>query len=144
MHVNVSIGSRPRPSLGERFALPRPRLFPPRLLVVEDDRELWPVLARVAWLANSDLQVDFTADTEAAVAKLEGDIRYDAVLADYLLDDHTGLWVKQSVASRQPWARVGIMSSFPVENAVGGECAFLPKPFSIRDCRSFLSELITR
>ena len=39
------------------------RIFDRRLLVVDDDADLWPILARIGRLLDRDLRVDFASDS---------------------------------------------------------------------------------
>jgi DNA-binding NtrC family response regulator len=121
------------------FGLSFGRIRNPRVLIVEDDKDLWPILDRVGWLVDSDLVIDFAEDANSALTHLLDDERYDAVLADVQLPNrHTSVWVLEKSQRLQPWADVALMSAHPCDVDI----AFLSKPFSIRQCRSFLTDLL--
>ena len=116
----------------------------PRMLVVEDDLDLQPVVWRAAYSIDPLLIVDWATSAGSARRRLESR-RYVLVLADYLLaEGSSGLRVARW--ARPASGRFAMMSAFPVRDEMVGcglaGCPFLPKPFSLRQLRGFLLGLL--
>lgn len=127
-------------------AFPRP-LLPirrPRALVVEDDEDLRPLFERTLHELDPELRVDWAASVTEAVEMLRRH-EHELVVADYLLDDGTGLLVKRWIELRAPQTPFGMVSAYRVhaggEPGEGRGFAFLPKPFGRGELRAFLGEL---
>lgn len=112
-----------------------------RMLVIEDDLQLLPLIARAAQGIDPDLVIDWAVDRdEARSAMLES--QYDAVLADYLLPGSpSGFTVHRDCRRLQPHSRFAMMSSMDIPIPVGCH-GFLKKPFGIVGCREFLYDLL--
>jgi DNA-binding response OmpR family regulator len=127
------------PTRPERSLL---RLRRPRILIVEDDVEMWKLLDRGIHAANPDVAIHWAADAESARVALRS-YRFDAVLADFMLGDSSSGWTVLSESRRlQPDARVGMASSMPLRIPEAEECPFLQKPFDIASCAAFVSRLL--
>ncbi len=118
----------------------------PRMLVVEDDRDLEPVMRRVARSIRPDVTIDWVSDAGSARSLL-GIYYYDVVLVDQCLgDDGSGLSLRARCWEIQPQAIFAVMSAWPLSDylhSVGGAgTPFLRKPFALVDCRAFLRALL--
>ena len=112
-----------------------------RILIVEDDVELWPALERYSTRAKPGLQLDFVPSVQEAELRLASYARYDVVVTDcYLPEREGGNRVLESTIALQPWARVGMMSG--QSDAAPDGTPFLPKPFTPVGYRCFLRELL--
>jgi DNA-binding NtrC family response regulator len=121
-------------------------LHGPRILVVEDDRELEPLVRRAAATLRPVARVDWCTSTEEAHALLEMRF-YDAVLADWNLEGaHAGLALRVDCWQLQPQAVFAMTSSYPLSSylhSVGRPgIPFLAKPFDVWGCREFLASLL--
>ncbi len=131
----------PESPLGELL-----RLHRPRLLMVEDDRSLEPLVRRAARSLDPPVLVDWCDSAESARELLARRF-YDVVLADYLLDgDDAGLALRGDCWELQPQAVFAMTSSYALEDylhSVGRPGSpFLPKPFGLWECRRFLASLL--
>jgi DNA-binding response OmpR family regulator len=118
----------------------------PRMLVVEDDRDLEPVMRRVIRSIRPDVTVDWVSDARSARSLL-GIHFYDVVLVDQCLgEDGSGLSLRARCWEIQPQAIFAVMSAWPLSDylhSVGGAgTPFLRKPFALVDCRAFLRALL--
>ena len=115
---------------------------PPRILVVEDDIESWNLIQRAVYTALPDAAIQWASDAASARLALES-CRFDAVVADYMLEDASNGWAVLTECRRlQPDARVGMTSSLPIRPPRGQECPFLRKPFEIETCAEFMARLL--
>lgn len=113
-----------------------------RLLVIEDDEDLWPLIGRVGCAIDSRIAIDYAATVNEAVDKLCEPIRYDAVLVDNCLPrPGVGAQLRVPIETLQPWARTAMMSGRTCPDVESWN--FLPKPFSFSQCRSFLHRLLS-
>jgi DNA-binding NtrC family response regulator len=122
------------------------QLHGPRILVVEDDRELEPLVRRAAYMLRPVAQVDWCTSAEQARPLLESRF-YDAVVADWCLEGaDAGLALRAECWELQPQAVFAMTSSYPLSSylhSVGRPgIPFLPKPFDVLRCREFLSSLL--
>jgi len=140
------MSSAPPPTL--TFLLPELlHLHGPRLLVVEDDRELEPLVRRAADALRPPARVDWCTSTEQAHGLLETGF-YDAVLADWNLEGGTvGFALRTDCWQFQPQAVFAMTSSYPLSrylHSVGGAgIPFLAKPFDFGRCLDFLTSLLS-
>lgn len=112
-----------------------------RVLIVEDDAELWPVIERYSMRAQQGMQLEFAGSAEEAEQRLASGAHYDVVLADYRLPgERDGKKVLERADALQPWARVAMMSSQRGVTPWG--IPFLPKPFTAKSYQRFLRELL--
>ena len=112
-----------------------------RILIVEDDAELWPALERYSSRAKPGMQLDFARSAEEAEERLASDARDDVVVTDsHLPEQEGGKRVLERADALQPWARVGMISG---KSDVAREgTPFLPKPFTPIGYRRFLRGLL--
>lgn len=112
-----------------------------RILVVEDDVDLWLAISNLAFPFFPLLEFDFVANVDLARQRIEERIPYDAILADFLLADSDNgyqirkLWQGES-------RRFALMSSMPLSMPDLEGSEFLAKPFSGRDLRKLLNRLL--
>lgn len=124
------------------------RLHSPRMLVVEDDRDLEPLVRRAASSLDPPVAVDWCRSADAARALLERRY-YDVVLADYVLEGHdAGLALRADCWRLQPQAVFAMTSSYALQDylhSVGRPGSpFLPKPFDLWSLRRFVASLLVR
>ena len=117
-----------------------------RILVVEDDRDLEPLVRRAAHTLLPPAAVDWCTSASHAHALL-ADRYYDAVIADWSLEGATaGLSLRAECWQLQPQAVFAMTSAYPLSrylNSVGRPgIPFLAKPFDLWSCREFLSSLL--
>jgi len=114
----------------------------PRILVVEDDVASWNLIQRAVHAAVPDAAIQWASDAASALLALES-CRFDAVVADYLIEGaSTGWSVLNECRRLQPDARVGMTSALPIRPPRGEECLFLRKPFEITSCVDFMAQLL--
>ncbi len=117
---------------------PRPR----RLLIVEDDADLTPMISRLARSVCPGVVVDWAVDVDEAIANLERHA-YDAVLADYFLRGYQQGIALQELCARSRGTFFAMMSGLPAAELrrQTGELRFpfLAKPFTNARCREFLA-----
>jgi DNA-binding NtrC family response regulator len=121
-------------------------LHGPRILVVEDDRELEPLVRRAASFLGPTVQIDWCTSTKQAHTLLSMRF-YDAVLADWRLDGaQSGLALRVDCWNLQPQAVFAMTSSYPLSSylhSVGRPgIPFLAKPYDLLRCSEFLSSLL--
>lgn len=112
-----------------------------RLLVIDDDYQLIPLIGRAAQQIDPDLVIDWACGAqEARMALCES--RYQAALVDFVLPgSESGFSIAKEIELRQPGSRIAMMSALPI--SIPSSCrGFLLKPFGLRECRHFLSNLI--
>jgi DNA-binding NtrC family response regulator len=122
-------------------------LHGPRILVVEDDLELEPLVRRAAASLHPPARIDWCTSTDQAHNLLSMGF-YDAVLADWRLEGaHAGFELRAECWELQPQAVFAMTSSYPLSSylhSVGRPgIPFLPKPYDLWRCREFLAELLT-
>ena len=125
-----------------RFALPyAPNR--PRILVVEDDIESWNLIQSAVQLAIPEAHIQWASDSASARLALES-CPFDAVIADYMLEDESNGWSVLNECRRlQPDARVGMTSAMPIRPPRGERpCPFLRKPFEPASCAEFMKDLL--
>ncbi len=114
-----------------------------RILVVEDDPDLWPLLRRFSQQLDPTLEVDVCGSPPEARIRLAAQVRYDAVVSDFCLPrPGDGYGLRSSIESLQPWARFGMISAL-MGFRPPREIPYLPKPFTPAQYRVFLRELLT-
>lgn len=107
--------------------------------MVEDDPDQYALIARAARSVVPDIMIHWAADAATAVNILERS-SIDLVFADYVLEDsENGWWVLEECRRLQPDARIALDSALPLRPPAWADCAFLRKPYDIRQCREFLA-----
>ncbi len=113
------------------------------ILVVEDDVDIWHLIQRAVETALPGAAIRWVSDAGSARLALES-CRFDAVIADYMLEDSTNGWTVLSECRRlQPHARVGMTSALPLRPPRNESCPFLQKPFAVASCAEFLGRLLS-
>lgn len=118
----------------------------PRMLVVEDDRELEPLVRRTLTALETPVDIDWCCATSLAYGYLAREF-YDLVLVDYLLEgSRAGITLRSACWELQPQAVFAMTSSYPLPEylrSVGRPgTPFLPKPFGTRELRTFVLSLL--
>ncbi|MEO8090051.1 MAG: response regulator, partial [Gemmatimonadales bacterium] len=120
---------------------------PARLLLVDDDeaacRLLSEVLERDAYRVVSALSAD------EAIAKLDEEGPFDAVLTDLRMPRKSGLDLLRVVRRRDPDALVLVLTAFGDAGAAGeairaGAYDFISKPYDIKTLRETLDRALGR
>jgi len=106
------------------------------ILVVDDEQVMREFLADVL----EDFNVVKAADGDEAIEKLKTD-RYDLIITDMKMPRVSGEEVIKFAKETYPDSKIivisGYSSLFSVSNTLGyGVCAFLSKPFTIKQIRS--------
>jgi DNA-binding response OmpR family regulator len=124
------------------------QLHQPRMLVVEDDWDLEPIVRRAVCSLDPPVAVDWCTSVEQAHERL---LRryYDVVLADYVLEgDRAGIALRSECWELQPQAVFAMTSSWPLAeylHSIGRPGSpFLAKPFDVWRCRAFVAALLRR
>ncbi len=124
---------------GEERAADAPR----RVLIVEDDPDLWEMLKLTLLAIDPEMQIDFVDNAEDGVDRMSGGGIYELVMSDFLLaDSKNGYWLRDHCERLQPEARFAMMSSMPIGALGDDDCPFLRKPFTLSDCRAFVETLL--
>ena len=115
----------------------------PRILIVEDDVESWRLIQRAVHRARPEAAIQWASDAASARLALET-CRFDAVIADYMLEDKSNGWNVLTECRRlQPHARVGMTSAMPIRTPNTQACPFLRKPYEVATCADFMTRLLT-
>ena len=118
------------------------RLHRPRLLVVEDDLDMWRLIERAVRAASPDATIHWASDADGARLALET-YPFDAVIADFLLRDSGSGWSILDLSRRlQPRARIAMASALPLRPPDAEGVPFLRKPFNLERCREFVTRLL--
>ncbi|MCR9095486.1 MAG: hypothetical protein NXI30_14795 [bacterium] len=139
----MSLSPRPLEDLRPppKTVVVQPRLRSPRMLVIEDDPMVIPLIARALHQLDPDVVLDWARDAEEGRSALAS-ADYYAVLADFMLaDSESGYSLLGSCRFLQPAARFAMMSALPIstpQHAFG----FLRKPFGVKECEAFLADLL--
>lgn len=116
-----------------------------RMLVVEDDRDLWPLVEGAVRQLDPSIVTEFAPDFRDASHRIEGGRRFDVVLADFLLADSENGWRLRSICrERQPDAAFAMTSSMPMRLPDLQSAPFLRKPYTMQECRRFVARLFGR
>jgi DNA-binding NtrC family response regulator len=115
----------------------------PRILIVEDDIDSWNLIQTAVREAIPDARIQWASDAASARLALQS-CRFDAVLADYMLEDESNGWNVLTECRRlQPDARVAMTSAMPIRPPRDEKpCPFLRKPFQIASCGDFMKRLL--
>jgi DNA-binding NtrC family response regulator len=114
-----------------------------RILVIEDDLDMWPMIERAVRNLGNEVQLELVSDYTDAADSLRSDARYAVVLTDYLLADSvSGLHLRALCQEFQPKAAFAMMSAMPVRVPDLQSRLFLRKPYTISECERFLARLL--
>ena len=122
---------------------------PRRILVVDDDPDLCTLIHETIGPDRSGVELRFATSVDAAVDTLRSahDCAedFDLVLADFLLaDSKNGYELREFCKSISPRSHFAMMSAMPLNMAELENDAFLRKPFSPTQCRSFIESHLDR
>ena len=113
-----------------------------KVLIVEDDPELWPILERFSEAADPGVEIEFAGNASEAEERLTSGTRYNAIVTDYCLPrPGAGKAILDRATSLQPWARVGMVSALMGFEPEKGT-PFLAKPFTRQTYLRFLRNLL--
>lgn len=106
------------------------------ILVVDDEQVMREFLADVL----EDFRVEKAADGDEAIEKLK-EKKFDLIITDMKMPRISGEEVVKFAKKANPGAKIivisGYSSLFSVSNTLGyGVCAFLSKPFTIKQIRT--------
>ena len=120
---------------------------PKRVLIADDDTDVCTLLARVLVPL---CHVTMVHDAEAALAVLASDQPFDMIISDFMLPGITGLEFVSRVRSDERSTRTPILMISGHDPADIGDLArqagadaFLNKPFTLRQLRRAVSDLLT-
>jgi DNA-binding NtrC family response regulator len=122
------------------------QLHGPLILVVEDDRDLEPLVRRAAASLVPRVSIDWCTSADTAHELLKRHF-YDAVIADWQFERaRAGLSLRADCWRYQPQAVFALTSAYPFDRylqVVGQRgIPFLAKPFDLWRCREFLASLV--
>jgi two-component system, chemotaxis family, chemotaxis protein CheY len=108
-------------------------MVPIATLIVDDSRTIRRVIRQVLEDAVFKLTIEEAADGESALKRFK-DGGYDIVFLDYAMPGLNGIETLDAIRSREPKAKVVMISAMPDGNIEKqaldhGAIAFLPKPF---------------
>lgn len=117
-----------------------------RILLVDDDHELGPALART--LARTGHQVNLALHAEQAEAIAAASPPFDLVVTDILLPGRSGLDLLARLREREPNLPALLMSGLrapeqPRVPADDAKTRFIGKPFTTNELLSAIDEMIT-
>jgi DNA-binding NtrC family response regulator len=120
---------------------------PARLLLVDDDEAACRLLSEV--LEREAYRVVSALSTDEAIAKLDEEGPFDAVLTDLRMPRRSGLDLLRTVRGRDPEALVLVLTAFGDAAAAGeairaGAYDFISKPYDIRTLRETLDRALGR
>lgn len=119
-----------------------PRIHSKRILVIEDDHFMLPLISRALAHLDPDIVLDWATNAEDARSALASG-RYTAVLADFMLEDSdSGFSLFGDCRELQPSARFAMMSALPI-SLPEGAFGLLRKPFNVEECGDFLDRLLS-
>jgi DNA-binding NtrC family response regulator len=118
-----------------------------RLLLVDDDEAACRLLSEV--LEREAYRVVSALSTDEAIAKLDEEGPFDAVLTDLRMPRKSGLDLLRTVLGRDPEALVLVLTAFGDAAAAGeairaGAYDFISKPYDIRTLRETLDRALGR
>jgi len=112
-----------------------------RILIADDDRAFAEYLSAMVELCGHEVVAAVTGGGLAAIQAYTR-LRPDAILLDVLMPRFNGFTVCQQLVSRDPGARVILMSGLVASDYPGlvmsPACRYLPKPIGLSDLRSAL------
>ena len=117
------------------------------VLLVDDDEAACRLLAEV--LERDGYRVAAALSVDEALAKLEREGPFDAVLTDLRMPERNGLDLLKIVREREPDALVLVLTAFGDATAAGeairaGAYDFVSKPYDIAALRETLSRALGR
>jgi DNA-binding response OmpR family regulator len=118
----------------------------PRILIVEDNETFRDTVVEV--LRDVGYKVKGARSLDKAAKRLNKH-KFDLVLSDIHIGDHTGFEVLQVAHEKRPTAKIVMMSTNAdpelVQQALdSGAARFLPKPFRVKELLKMIEELLSR
>ncbi len=118
-----------------------------RILLVDDDEAACRLLAEV--LEREGYRVTSALSVDEALAKVDLEGPYDAVLTDFRMPERSGLELVRSLREREPDALVLVLTAFGDAAAAGeairaGAFDFISKPYDIASLRETLGRALGR
>jgi len=116
----------------------------PRILIVEDNQTFRETVTEV--LRNVGYRVKGARNLKKATKRLNKH-KFDLVLTDVHIGNHTGLEVLQVATQTRPDAKIVLMSAHADPDVVrqamdSGAARFLPKPFRVKELLQAIEELL--
>jgi DNA-binding NtrC family response regulator len=116
----------------------------PRILIVEDDQTFRETVAEV--LRDVGYKVRGARNLKKATKRLTKH-KFDLVLTDVHIGNHSGLEVLQVATRTHPDAKIVLMSAHADPDVVqqamkSGAAKFLPKPFRVKELLQAIEELL--
>src|SRR5262245_35635239 len=116
----------------------------PRILIVENDQTFRETVTEI--LRDVGYRVKGARNLKKATKRLTKH-KFDLVLTDVHIGNHTGLEVLQVATQTRPDAKIVLMSAHAdpdiVEKAMdSGAARFLPKPFRVKELLQAIEELL--
>jgi CheY-like chemotaxis protein len=114
------------------------------VLVVDDDRDVRQMTAEM--LGERGYTVEMAADAQEALAMLERDTGYDAILVDYVMPGMNGIALIQAVRTLCPGMKALLMTGHAEMRSgeiIGAE-SILRKPFNVATLDERMERLFAR
>ncbi len=104
------------------------------VLIVDDEEVIRNFLYEVF---SEDYEVSLASDGDEAIEKLKGN-KFDLIITDLMMPNVSGEEVVKFACENEPTTKVIVISGFSSLHTVSqsinnGACAFLSKPFSIKE-----------
>ncbi len=158
---DVRIESKPGEGTTVTLLMPRARALPAmvrtesasgrggtrrraRVLVVDDDRDVRQMTAEM--LSERGYSVEMAADAQEALAMLERDPGFDAILVDYVMPGMNGIALMQAVRTLCPGMKSLLMTGHAEMRSgevIGAE-SILRKPFNVATLDERMERLFAR
>lgn len=116
----------------------------PRILIVEDDQTFRETVAEV--LRDVGYKVRGARSLRKATKRLTRH-KFDLVLTDVHIGEHSGLEVLEIATQKMPNAKIVLMSALADPEIVqqakdSGAARFLPKPFRVKELLQTIEDLL--
>jgi two-component system C4-dicarboxylate transport response regulator DctD len=118
-----------------------------RILVADDDPETRTMVKEM--LRSTSLEIDCFADAESALLALRGKKTYHVLISDFMLPGNSGIEFVEIVRSDAKLSGIPVVMisghgsrSMELRAQASGANRFLYKPFSARQLRSIVEELL--
>ena len=115
-----------------------------RVLIADDDRAFAEYLTALVWACGYEVAGTVTAGGLAVLQSFR-ELQPDLLLLDVMMPQFNGFTVCQQIRSREPDAKVILMSGFVAAEypsvASSGALAFIAKPFTFDDFSTLLNSV---
>ena len=118
-----------------------------RVLVVEDDIWMKPLITKALKSAIQTVDIDWVSSAEEAFKKAHAG-RYDVIISDIYLDpgQETGIGFWEYCQKQCPETPILLTSSIPVDSFArsmeGSVVHYLPKPFDVNQCKIVIESML--